>query len=110
MTKPRGVVSASLAERGRPEDWADDSETACLCGMCVVTFYGKVEALEAIGFPRASSWNGKRYIPAIREFWAREHQRSPLQKHKPQGQHQDEESLETWDNDRPRRTGQRLPA
>jgi hypothetical protein len=69
MTAARGKVSASLASRGRPEDWATESEAAALSGMSPQDFSWKLPYLESVGFPKKSPWNDKRFIPAIEKFW-----------------------------------------
>lgn len=68
MTAPRGKVSASLAARGRPEDWANEQESACLLGLESDKYYDLLPQLEASGFPKKTPWNNKRFIPAIDEF------------------------------------------
>lgn len=68
MTASRGKVSASLAARGRPEDWANEQESACLLGLESDKYYALIPMLEATGFPRKTPWNNKRFIPAIDEF------------------------------------------
>jgi hypothetical protein len=68
MTAPRGKVSASLAARGRPEDWANEQESACLLGLESDKYYSLLPQMEANGFPKKTSWNNKRFIPAIDEF------------------------------------------
>lgn len=80
MTKPRAVVSASLAERGRPEMWANEQEAAALSGMKPETFASKVKQLEALGFPLKSAWNTKRFIPAIIDFWRLQQEEPELQR------------------------------
>lgn len=72
MTKARAVISASLAERGRPEMWANEAESAALSGVGAEEFRGMREDLEAKGFPRVNPTNGMRFIPAIIDFWRRE--------------------------------------
>jgi hypothetical protein len=72
VTAPRSKVSASLAERGRPEMWANEQEAACLSGLESDKYYSLLPRLEAAGFPRKSSWNNKRFVPAIVDFWARQ--------------------------------------
>lgn len=70
MTAARNKVEASLAERGRPALWANEAEAAFLSGFSPEAFRLKVKELEAAGFPQVSRWNGKRFIPAIVNFWA----------------------------------------
>jgi hypothetical protein len=93
MTKPRALVSASLAERGRPEMWANEAESAALSGLSSDDFRTKRQALEAKGFPRVNPLNGQRFIPAIIDFWRRDHESgiAPA-KPKPRGQ----QHLENW--------------
>jgi hypothetical protein len=68
MTAPKAKVSASLAARGRPEDWANEQESACLLGLESDKYYDLLSKLEASGFPKKTPWNNKRFIPAIDEF------------------------------------------
>lgn len=68
MTTARSKVSASLAARGRPEDWANEQESACLLGLESDKYYARLPELEAMGFPKKTPWNNKRFIPAIDEF------------------------------------------
>ena len=89
MTKPRALVMASLAERGRPEMWANEAESAALSGLGAEEFRGMRQSLEAKGFPRINPTNGLRFIPAIIDFWRRDHESGPA-KEKPQWH------LETW--------------
>jgi hypothetical protein len=70
MTAPRGKVSASLAERGRPAMWANEAEAAVLSGYAVEKFRQALPDLTKLGFPQVSRLNGKRFIPAILNFWA----------------------------------------
>lgn len=86
MTAPRGKISASLASRGRPEDWATESEAAALSGMSPEDFAWKLPYLEEVGFPKKSPWNNKRFIPAIEKFWWRD---PPCNLPKPVGAEQD---------------------
>lgn len=69
MTRSRLDVSASLASRGRPENWATEDEAAALSGMSRESFDEKLAALEARGFPRRRPDNNKRFIPHILRFW-----------------------------------------
>lgn len=71
MTAPRAKVAASLAERGRPEMWATESDAATLSGMSTQDFAWKLPYLERAGFPKRSAWNNKRFIPHIEDFWRR---------------------------------------
>lgn len=72
MTAPRAKISASLADRGRPEMWANEGESAVLSGYSPEKFRAALPALEKAGFPRVTSWNGLRFIPAIEDFWRRQ--------------------------------------
>jgi hypothetical protein len=72
MTRPRADISASLAERGLAEWWANQAETAALCGLSTQEFVKKLPELEARGFPPVVPANGKRFIPHIRRFWEAE--------------------------------------
>lgn len=51
------------------ELWADESESARLSGMTEDKFVKHIKLLEAEGFPKKSTWNAKRYRPAIIAFW-----------------------------------------
>jgi hypothetical protein len=77
MTRRRADVSASLAERGRPENWATEDEAAALSGMSRDRFNALLLKLHAAGFPQRTPWNGKRWIPAILDFWWCQHQSGP---------------------------------
>ena len=79
MSKPRGLISESLAARGRPELWANETETAALCGMSYDVFSEKISDMERLGFPQKSEWNGKRFIPLIEQFWREQSVRPILQ-------------------------------
>jgi len=68
VSKPRIHISASLAERGQREIWANEAEAAALSGMSMTTFYLHVRKLEKAGFPHKTACNGKRFIPAIKGF------------------------------------------
>jgi hypothetical protein len=70
MTAPRGKVEASLAERGRPAMWANEQEAAVLSGYSPEAFRSALAGLERVGFPQINTLNGKRFIPAIINFWA----------------------------------------
>lgn len=72
MTKPRAVVSASLAERGWREQWVNEEEAAALSGFSPDGFRHNIAELESAGFPRPNRWNGLRSAEAIAEFWRRE--------------------------------------
>jgi hypothetical protein len=72
VTLPRAKISASLADRGRPEMWANEQESAALSGMDQDKYYAVLLKLEAAGFPKRSHWNSKRFIPFIEDFWRRE--------------------------------------
>ncbi len=69
MTAPRGKVAESLAARGRPENWANEQEAAVLSGYSPENFRQALRGLEAMGFPQVNRLNGKRFIPAILNFW-----------------------------------------
>lgn len=71
MTAPRSKIETSLAERGRPVDWANEGEAAVLSGYSPDRFRAALPALEKAGFPPVDALNGQRYIPAIRAFWAK---------------------------------------
>lgn len=86
MTKPRAVVSASLAERGRPEQWANEQEAAALSGLSPDAFADQVPELESAGFPHISPRTGKRFIEAIIDFWRREHEHPPVRTQERRGQ------------------------
>ena len=94
MTAPRGKVSASLASRGRPENWANEAEAAVLSGVGVETFRAKVKAWESRGFPQINPENGKRSIPAILAFWGLplNHSAGPV----PVTSQDDEDGQEKW--------------
>lgn len=95
MTKRRADISVSLADRGRPESWANEQEAAALSGMAPERFREQLPALESIGFPKPCGWNAKRFVPAILAFWEREHERKPLKV--PDADVQDDgRSLENW--------------
>lgn len=73
MTAPRGKIEASLAERGRPVNWANEQESAVLAGFPAdgMAFRAALKDLEAKGFPPINHSNNKRFIPAIQAFyWA----------------------------------------
>lgn len=70
MTAPRKEIETSLAERGRPVNWATEQEAAVLCGLNPQKYRRRVAELESQGFPRKDPVNGLRYIPAIEAFWA----------------------------------------
>lgn len=53
--------------------WADEAEAAELSGMAPDKFRAHLKLLEGEGFPKPSSWNGKRYRPAIIAFWNKQH-------------------------------------
>jgi hypothetical protein len=72
MTAPRAKVSASLADRGRPEMWVNEQESAVLSGMEIDKYYASLPRLEASGFPKKNPWNNKRFVPTIIDFWKRE--------------------------------------
>lgn len=65
------LVIQDLLERGIPVAWATEEEAAALSGMHAVTFRTKRDDLEARGFPKIDPANGKRFIPAIMDFWRR---------------------------------------
>lgn len=69
MTARRAEIAASLAERGRPENWATEDEAAALSGVSPGTYRAKLAEWEKRGFPQANTENGKRSIPAILAFW-----------------------------------------
>ena len=69
MTAARAKVSSSLADRGRPEMWANEQESAELSGMSPNRFKTVLPALTKRGFPPINPINGKRPIPAILAFW-----------------------------------------
>lgn len=71
MTARKADIAVSLAGRGRPELWANELETAVLSGMSQDQFAKKIEALEALGFPKRNPFNDKRFIPHIIAFWER---------------------------------------
>lgn len=105
MTVARTKVSASLADRGRPEFWANEQESAALSGMTADIFAKRLADLEAKGFPKISPWNGKRFIPHIIAFWEGNPQPDSTPA-KEDGQDAPE-GQERWDNDG-RRTGPRF--
>lgn len=69
MTAPRSKVAASLAEMGRPLDWANEQQAAVLSGVGPTMFRRKVKSWEKRGFPQINPENGKRSIPGILAFW-----------------------------------------
>ena len=69
MARARALVATALAERGRPQMWANEQEAAELSGMSAGRFRQKVREFEKRGFPRVNPDNGKRSIPAILAFW-----------------------------------------
>ena len=83
MTKARGAIAVSLAERGWREQWANEEEAACLSGLSSDAFRHKLPELEIAGFPRRNSWNGLRFTPAIEEFWRRESARGAERPRRP---------------------------
>jgi hypothetical protein len=108
MTRRRHDVVASLADRGRPELWATEDEAAALSGVGPERFREKVEELEAKGFPKIHPFNGKRFIPAMVEFWAIE-QRNPSIFSKDGGGPRGEQR-ETWGSHDRNRARQRISA
>lgn len=80
MTQPRAKIEASLAERGRPANWANENEAAVLSGYSLESFRSATADLEAAGFPQINRWNRKRYIPAILNFWAAQVDSAPIKK------------------------------
>lgn len=78
MSAPRAKIAASLAERGRPELWANEQEAAVLSGMAYESFRLVVLELERRGFPRQNPNNGKRWIDDIIRFWAGDRASRPL--------------------------------
>jgi len=74
VTAPRGKIEASLAGRGRPAMWANEQEAAVLSGYPAdgVNFRAALPELESQGFPKISSWNNRRFIPGIEDFWRRQ--------------------------------------
>lgn len=106
MTKPRAAISASLAERGLEEWWANEAEAANRCGMTPETFKLRLPELERLGFPKVQPMNGKWFIPDIRAFWTRQQAATQLQR--PQTSFEDtERQKENWSHEGPR-TRQRL--
>jgi len=73
VTAPRKEIEASLAERGRPVNWATEQEAAVLSGYPADgdRFRKDLPDLEKAGFPKIDPLPGKRFIPAIVDFWAR---------------------------------------
>lgn len=103
MTRARAQIAQSLAERGRPELWADDEESALLSGMTMERFRAHLTLLENEGFPKPSPWNGKRFIPAIVAFWHKENGLDALIGAASAGNH-DEDGRDKWGtNDRKQR-------
>lgn len=74
MTAPRSKVAASLAERGRPEMWANEQEACSLSGYPLdgVKFRAELPDLEKEGFPQVNRRNGRRFVPAIIDYWAKQ--------------------------------------
>ena len=62
-------IAKRLLARGMPAQWATEDESAVLSGMSPRTFREKRSDLEARGFPKTDPENGKRFIPAILDFW-----------------------------------------
>lgn len=50
--------------------WATEAEAAILSGFSPEAFRKAAPKLEQAGFPQITRWNGKRFIPAIINFWA----------------------------------------
>lgn len=71
MTARRSEISASLADRGRPENWATEAEAAVLSGVGPEVFAAELPELIRQGFPKPSGWTGKWWTSSIREFWYR---------------------------------------
>lgn len=94
MTIPRGTISASMAERGRPDLWANETETAALCGMSYEIYSKKIKQMEAAGFPRKTELNGKRFIPFIEQWW-RDHVSATI--FEPRDVGEDERGKENFD-------------
>lgn len=72
MTAQRAKIEASLAERGRPVDWANEQETAALCGVPYDKYRKNLADMEARGFPKVFAFNGLRFIPFIKAYLLRE--------------------------------------
>lgn len=101
MTAPRAKIEASLAERGRPVNWANEQEAAVLSGVSYPTFQAKIKGWEAVGFPLKNTENGKRSIPGILAFW-----RLPanhIGRPAADQPEDDESTLERWHGHRPQR-------
>ena len=100
MTRKRAEIVASLADRGRPELWANEDEAAVLSGMDVKRFRAHLTLLEGAGFPRPSAWNGLRFIPAIIAFWHKENGLDSLLEPAPGGNHESDGTDKWGTNDR----------
>lgn len=94
MTATRAKIEASLAERGRPVEWANEQQAAVLSGVSANAFRKKVKGWEASGFPQKNPENGKRPIRAILAFWRlpANHPTGPAM----QQPDEDESEKETW--------------
>ncbi len=92
--RPLPTVVSGLLARGIPAQWATEQEAAALSGMCVRVFRARRADLEAHGFPKADPANGKRFIPAIMDFWRARAQ--PAVAGAPMGG-ADERAREKWD-------------
>lgn len=97
MTRRRADIATSLAERGRPEMWANEAEAASLCGLSPNEFKAKLPDLERQGFPPQHPVNGKRYIPHILAFFDNAANAKPVAK-------TGERSHESFGNDKPPRS------
>jgi hypothetical protein len=89
------LVIDALLKRGIADCWANEAEAAVLSGMHVKTFRQKRADLEARGFPKIDPANGKRFIPAILDFWQRRAQ--PDDRTVPQDEPANEQAKEKWD-------------
>lgn len=89
MSVSRKTVMRSLAERGIPEVWANQSESAALSRMSVENFRGWLQTDDARGFPPADPANGCRLVNHIMDFWEKRSQSVALLRG-------NEEELENW--------------
>jgi len=68
VSKKKPALVQSLADSGQMLFWANERQTAELCGLNAKEFARRRPELEEAGLPLPSSLNGKRFIPSVLAF------------------------------------------
>lgn len=95
VTHDDTTPSSGDTRMSRADLWANEDTAAKMCGMTPDKFKAHVRLLEGEGFPKKSTWNGLRYIPAILDFWNRQHKLEPLLESADRSNHE-RDGKENW--------------